>query len=774
MFFDQDASPSERRVAFGLPPAPDDAFAQDWDAMDVTAQLVELRAPYQIHEHASAKEQQAQIHLVSRRHAATTTMLLDRREEERIEIERERARRNGEVYQEAPPIHKDPISGGPDFLYREPRVQNKPQCFAKKAIPIPCSASSHEPMLHRNLVARLTSDDRARCVRDCRRCLDDALQRSRVTEGGMHLFVDNSFFVGARASQYPEGTPTDAAMAEPRDVLRLTHLYPDGLVFDPSPPPYALVSTTSRLHHVVAAMELARSNGRTDALMETLITTDPAIPAQDFLFDYGMIGVVLFVDGRWEWVIIDDLVAVDDRKQPLHLATLRWEEMCALEERYGCSHTKGDRRRPISWDAPTMLELWPLLVLKAMSKTVGSYAALDCSRTISDMVVMLTGCVPLPTSTISAVHTAEDLVQELAETPTSFTLLYPRHPQKSEVWAGLEVECPTNLPCILAHTPVNFEVDSTVAIYCPWGTIRKTQRSTVRLHDPPTTEVHYLVELPLDAVHVFFERVETFIAPNQSYPLVAIGGVMTPSVPTRLALSISTAVQTEILFSLEQSDPMFQTYLPFSCRRCLPFGCISWRICSTSSGEVVLASRDEVRRQQAVYTSLEPGDYMIEILLSMAPAIPFQFSISAPATAVLTLSREGSDPTVHGVCTRFLQASSLALVEAASKGAFDRDLEYSPSKQMLSDVMTRRASRLFKPEIPNEVRDAFSNGDVLQSGSLHEDAAQRALLSLLLKQTPGGAAFIKCLKQSAGGVSLSAFHEAVQAATAAGGFVLEQ
>ncbi|CUG86079.1 Hypothetical protein, putative [Bodo saltans] len=768
MYFDQDASPAERRMAFGLAPAPDATFAADWDHMGVTSQLVDLRAPYTTHLHPTANEQQTEVLLTSSRHASTTTKLLDHRAEERIEIERERARRNGETYREAPQINKDFIFGGPDFLYREPRVQNKPQQFVKSSFPIPRSASSRDQMLHRNMSAGLLSDDRARCVRDCRRALEEALHSHPSLEG-KRLFVDTSFFVGSRAAQYAEGTPVDASVAEPRDVCRLTQLFPEALVFDPDPPQYTLVSTTSRLHHIVAAMEVVRRTP--ERLMEAIVTTDPKVPAQDFLFDHGMIGVVVFIDGRWEWTIIDDLIAVDDRKQPLHLATVKWDEVCALEERYGCTHSKGDKRRPISWDPPQILELWPLLVLKAFAKTLGSYSALDNGSTISDAVVMMTGDVPMPHRCLSAAYSGEDLSQVLTESQTSYTLIYPRRSGNTATYPGLEFQCPNLLPCILTSIQ-----DFVSSVYCPWGTMKKAVQPR-RRHDAPIVEVHYHVELPTDALHIFFERIETFMVPPPSHPQLSVSGVMAPDVPTRLALNISTAVCTELLLCLEQSDPKVQAHLPFSVRRALPFGCISWRVTSTASGAVVAGRSEEVCRQLALHTSMEPGSYAIEILLTMAPSIPFQFTISAPATAVLTLSRGSMDPEVHGVCTRFLQASSLALEEASSCGAFgDRDLEYSPSKKMLSDVLTRRASRLIKPTIAAEVKNAFTDGDILQRGALGEDAAHRALLSLILKGTPGGEAFLQHVHNasSSGGISLAAFNEAIQAATTAGGFSIGQ
>lgn len=767
MFFDQDASPEERRRAVGLPPAPDAAFAAEWDSMSVTAQLVDLRAPYATHLHPTAKSQRDEIFLTSTRHAAATTKLLDQRGEERIEIERERARRNGETYKEAPAISRDLIFGGPEFLFREPKVQHKPQHFTKSSQPIPRNASSCDPMLHRNMTAELVSDDRARCVRDCRRALVEAVA-SIPAEGGKRLFVDTSFFAGSRAALYADGTPTDANVAEPHDVVRLSHLCPEALIFDPDPPAYTIVSTTSRFHHIVAAMEIARR--RPEVLMEMLVTSEPTLSAQDFMFDYGMIGAVMYIDGRWEWVIIDDLITVDDRKQPLHIATVRCEEICALEERYGCSHSKGDRRRPISWDPPQLIELWPLLLLKAYAKFRGTYAALDNAEPISDAVVALTGYIPLPQQQLAPDHTGEDLLQDLSSVPPGYTLLYPRRTKATEACPGLDITCPSLLPCLLLST-----ADSICSVYCPWGTMRKVTYPLKRMHDAPTSEVHFQIEVPVDALHVFFERVETFAVPIPSHPQLSVCGVMTPDVPTRLALNISTAVCTDVQLCLEQADPRAQMHIPFSTRRVLPFGCVAWRIISNDTGTVVGGCGEEVRRQQALQMSIEPGNYVIEITVTLAPAIPFQFTVSAPATAVLTLSRDGTNPEVHGVCTKFLQGSSLALLEASTTGgAFMGDLEYSPSKQMLTDVLTRRASRLIKPTIAAEVKEAFAAGDILQRGTLHDDAAQRALLSLLLKGTPGGEAFVKHLHGASteGGITLASFNEALQAANAAGGFQL--
>lgn len=746
MLFDRQASAADRRIAAGLQPPPDNEFAKDWDSVDVASQLVCFAAPYSSHQHPSSSHDVFLRALVGAPRAASTTELLLAKDKAKLEIERERARRNGEILKEKPPPTKDSVFQGPDFLYREPKVSSKPQQFTKNSLVIPRSCSLQHSMMELTAEAHFVDDDKSRAIRECRLALEEARTLRQTLPDDVraaHRFFDASFFAGSKDANYPDGTPATANAQEPADAVRLSSLYPDALVFDPDPIPYALVGTTIHCHHVIAALEVLRQDMcRKQDLMDLLVSPE-GVSAQDCVFDDGMIGVLIFVDGKWDWVIVDDIVGVDGSGRPLYVATVSWTDVVALEERFGCPHRpQGNSAAEISWEPPTIFELWPLLVVKGLAKRLGGYNALD-GGTVREALSWLSGYVELPVCRLDTDSDTQDLIQNMVESPQQAVLLYPR-PRSAKPPV---VQVSSKLPCLVLG--FDFGAECRVHVYSPWGSLR-------RHHAKSRDEVHYCLSLTLDEVLSVFGFCERFHIRDPCHPMVSMYSVSTPSAPTSFSLTLQSAIKTGVLVSVEQADPRVQRHLPYRERKTLPLGCLSWSVVSACGKTLVHASLQSAQRQVADNVELEPGVYCLSVCLDMCPSIPFRLSLSAPSTALITVAAQGADPFVHGVTTKLMQGC--APPHRRGEGGL------ASTMSVLDEVMTRRASRLLKPRIPSAIGAAFQWADFLQKGHLDASGAQQALLHYVLHATPAGQAFVQQVQNAirtsqSGGVEMEKFNE---------------
>jgi hypothetical protein len=176
-----------------------------------------------------------------------------------------------------------------------------------------------------------------KCIKQCK-----AIQAECRRNGTP--FYDQDFWFGSRDTMYPKGVPSDCTVTEPKKTMRAKDLYPGATVF-------ANGATSNDI--VQGAVGDCFFIGAVSALASC--TAQKLNPTQRlFVFsdvENGIYGVMWAKNGGWEWVIVDDWVAVsqDGRGNV-------WPQ-------YACPGT-----------AP---ELWPLIIEKAYAKIHYCWDSID-------------------------------------------------------------------------------------------------------------------------------------------------------------------------------------------------------------------------------------------------------------------------------------------------------------------------------------------------------------------------------------------------------------
>lgn len=230
---------------------------------------------------------------------------------------------------------------GPEYIYRQPRCQPKMSTFTLTNATTFCEATSSfiRPLGSRSGVAAtvgyLFSQAAEECANQVRKIVN-------LCDKEQLPFFDKTFYYGDRRCLYPNGAPDDCTVAEPRMVKRLSELYPK----------YPLISNRAHANDITqgqigdcffigaiaATAAAAEELGELDPIKRMFAASDPK---------WGVYGVVFFKNGNWEWVIVDDLIAVDPQS-----------------------------KLPLFANA-TAQELWPMLLEKAYAKIHSCWDTID-------------------------------------------------------------------------------------------------------------------------------------------------------------------------------------------------------------------------------------------------------------------------------------------------------------------------------------------------------------------------------------------------------------
>lgn len=251
-------------------------------------------------------------------------------------------------------------SSAPTYTLKDPKVT--PTATAVKAsnafYPNIATRSIIEPLAERrdNVTTPAKLYDAA--AEECRQVVDSIVQGC-IQKGSGCKFFDQSFYFDRRSVMYPDGSPADCTVGEPKMAKRLSELYPSCEVFVEGIAADDIVQGGVGDCFLIGAISATAANDpRT--LQRLIVAHNKAC---------GVYGVVFYKDGGWEWVVVDDFVAVNKGRSgslyPLYAAP-------------GAANPS----------APT--ELWPCILEKAYAKLHYNWDTID-GGWAREAVVDLTG-----------------------------------------------------------------------------------------------------------------------------------------------------------------------------------------------------------------------------------------------------------------------------------------------------------------------------------------------------------------------------------------------
>eukprot|EP00744_Colponema_vietnamica_P015531 GILI01021768.1.p1 GENE.GILI01021768.1~~GILI01021768.1.p1 ORF type:complete len:750 (+),score=94.92 GILI01021768.1:192-2252(+) len=669
------------------------------------------------------------------------------------------------------------VFSGPSYLYREPRCNTK---CAKLLMGVADVSSVPTRSVPAPSAGRLVSSfsnsmgmDRAR--RDCSAAMSSILTiyEGAKREGGR--FLDADFFLGKRDNLYPTGSSPDTHVAEPRDLVSLCDLYPHieviGEQFEPQNRQYII--PTCRSTHMVAAAEALLIGGHRDRLKSLFVTPgDKGLSITEFVRRFGFIGVLLYVNGEWEWVIVDDLVATDIKgTSPTMLHLISKGRVEALQNTFGPNHiTAGTGRAELpnrrgkavshldSGDDP--VELWPHLLQKAWAKWQGCYEEVDGGSPRAAMEQLTGGC----TRQCHVMH--EDSMAAYDEFDDSSSqqvcLVYCSRvakggPKRREHVATATVYLepkrsppvwlPTKLPLVLKKCYTsNEDACPMVHLASPWGVLSEDGSNEVALEWAEFIELceyYELCSLP---------------DPNQVY--VEGFGTSSNGATQEFMIMLKAPLRSPVAFSLRQSDPRTNLNLPIEVRRRLPFISLGIVVTDPLNKRVVYQSpKRVVAKECLVDLQLVPGEYSVKLLVDETPSVPYSLRASVSTLVNLRMWPKGLHPEVHGA-----SSAKIKFVTQDSHHGLTSD-----NLRSLADKPTGRpgptSAGNTTDSVPTAVKECFSAVDVADRGLITVRGAERAAAEYYFSHTEEGrrvrAAIEAQLAQGGGSMTLRGFNSVI-------------
>lgn len=226
--------------------------------------------------------------------------------------------------------------GGPEHIYREPRVAPRAAQISQACVTTDVSRSRIKPMSqhkdYQTTVAKLFEY----AANQCRDQVNAIIAQCQKTK---KPFFDQHFYYDSRLTMYPKGSPTDCTVTEPRQCMRASQIMPGCPLFQNGVASGDIVQgAIGDCFFIGAVSALASCTAQHLKPIERLFVA--------YSVEHGVYGVLFFKDGGWEWVIVDDWVAVNPDKTPLYAS------------------------------APNG-ELWPLIIEKAYAKVHNAFDTID-------------------------------------------------------------------------------------------------------------------------------------------------------------------------------------------------------------------------------------------------------------------------------------------------------------------------------------------------------------------------------------------------------------
>eukprot|EP01006_Ploeotia_vitrea_P027132 TRINITY_DN59_c0_g1_i1.p1 TRINITY_DN59_c0_g1~~TRINITY_DN59_c0_g1_i1.p1 ORF type:complete len:733 (+),score=81.47 TRINITY_DN59_c0_g1_i1:68-2266(+) len=233
------------------------------------------------------------------------------------------------------------LQQGPEHIHRDPRVWPKAGEILPNCIYVKPTRSFIEPVSKRADYSTTVGALYATAAAECKAQVNSIIKL--CTERGKKFF-DNSFYFDRRRNMYPKGSPADCTVTEPTMSMRASDLYPKAPLF---------ASGTAANDISQGAVGDCFFIGAVSALASC--TAQHLRPIQrlfvNYNVEYGVYGVCFFKCGGWEWVIVDDYIAVQQMQDG------RWS--------------------PLYASPSAQAELWPMILEKAYAKIHFNWDTID-------------------------------------------------------------------------------------------------------------------------------------------------------------------------------------------------------------------------------------------------------------------------------------------------------------------------------------------------------------------------------------------------------------
>jgi hypothetical protein len=198
-----------------------------------------------------------------------------------------------------------------------------------------------EPLAERKNSIKLVGELYEDAARECRSAVKYII--AECQKQGKPFF-DSSFYFDRRDNVYPEGSPADCTVSEPKIAKRLHDLYPSARLFADDINASDLIQGNIGDCFLIGAISAAAANDP-EMIQRLFVEHDVAI---------GIYGLVFYKSGGWEWVIVDDLVP--------------------------CQKERSGNLFPL-YCSSTDAELWPNILEKAYAKLHYNWDTIDGGET---------------------------------------------------------------------------------------------------------------------------------------------------------------------------------------------------------------------------------------------------------------------------------------------------------------------------------------------------------------------------------------------------------
>lgn len=226
-------------------------------------------------------------------------------------------------------------SGAPTYTLKDPTIKPSSVDLRRETVCPKVTRSEIEALCERQDSACLFSDLFNKAAAECKAAVDAIIKECQAKKT---KFFDTSFYFDKRDVLYPEGSPADCTVGEPKGAKRLTDLFPKCQLFVDGASADDILQGGVGDCFLIGAVSATAANNRQS--IERLFPS--------YSIEYGVHGVVFYKDGGWEWVIVDDFIATNQGRSgssyPLYAAPGTPSEIwpCILEKAYAKLHFNWD------------------------------------------------------------------------------------------------------------------------------------------------------------------------------------------------------------------------------------------------------------------------------------------------------------------------------------------------------------------------------------------------------------------------------------------------
>lgn len=229
-------------------------------------------------------------------------------------------------------------SGAPVHTLKDPKVVPPAADVRHNAVLSRSTRSDIEPITERLDSAATVGDLFEAAAKDCRAAVRAIIEQCKKER---KMFFDDSFYFDKRRNLYPDGSPDDCTVPQPKKCKRLRDLYPTAPLFSNDVAcDDVLQGSVGDCFFIGAVSALAATNP--GQLRRLFVEHDVSC---------GVYGVMFYKCGGWEWVIVDDNIPVQ-------------------EERSGNCY-------PLFACPGAEHELWPMILEKAYAKMHYNWDIID-------------------------------------------------------------------------------------------------------------------------------------------------------------------------------------------------------------------------------------------------------------------------------------------------------------------------------------------------------------------------------------------------------------